>query len=518
VLLFYYCIYCFFCIHILSIAQNNPCIKPPGSLLNTCQLFSTRQSRDGSWQLINSNTKYNTPLGTRIAANRLKTSYTRTQVHKNHPTGSILFPGASSLAQMLDDFLSSLENVEENYEKRFAQGKDNYFIVYFSRIQLTVLHALYQYLLTIYTTCNLSHIETLQAYFDNETKQALNKKTMIINHLINIIESQANSAIVMRFPNIPQHLATRIGPMMMKQDYGADLNLMIAGEEIRLFTDIKAQQYYQKRRELYSTILGKYLKLFKNYTATLDQADKQYGTIFTQHATHIYTIMSAQTPLLNKQGSAQNMIESLRTIKTINPPLFFYTQETLRGLRLIQQLSNDLPVNSEKISWPSALIEHASKGTPITDRFGNVMSNQPRAYFLTNQGAITKSVSNAAQLFVNIPTAENMYTQEVKMQPSWLNTPQGVLCVLRACLGDYMALFDPLLKEEKILDPCLSCIILNAGIAANLVGNESEKRQACADCDWYLEQLRKMVQETPDNTTIPPVQSPDNPPEPFSPS
>ncbi|MEX0940308.1 MAG: hypothetical protein WDZ41_03035 [Candidatus Babeliales bacterium] len=485
--------------------RESSCIQPAGSQLSSCQLFSIWQTENGNPELVTAGTKYNIPLGSRIAANRMKTSYTRTLVHKNHPSGGSLFPGAGGLGQQLNSFLDSVEQlVEADYEQRFAQKKDNYFIAYFSRIQLTVLHELYQYLMSIYTAFNMTHINNIQEYLDNAANQALNKKTMIINHLVSIIEAQANQAIVMRFPNIPQHIATRMGPMMMQHDYGADLNLMIEGTEKELFDELETQEYYKKRREVYLDIFGKYLSFFKNYTATLNQEDQAFGTRFTRYAQEVQKVINANKPSIIKRGSMKAKIDALRTIKTINPPLFFYDEETLRSLRIIPKIAKDLPPNSQKVAWPKKLIEDARTGAPITDKFGNIISNQPRAYFLDKNGNVTRSSSGDVRLFVNIPTAQNMYSQQVKAQPDWLNSQEGVILMLRACLGDYTAVFDPLLKAEEIFDPCISCIILNAALKANIMGNQTT--QACRDCQWYLEQIKNILKATaPEIPEAPPA-------------
>ncbi len=505
-------IFLFTTLQLIAIRQEESCIKPAGSTFSSCQLFSTWQNPNGSSQLVTAATKFDTPLGTRVAANRMKTGYMRTLVHKNHPTGSALFPQESTLASLLNSFLDSVEVlVEEDYEQQFAKGKDNYFITYFSRIQMTILHELYQYLLSIYTAFNMTHISNMWDFLENETNQALNKKTMIINHLVNVIEAQANQAITMRFPNMPQHLATRTGAMMMKQDYGANLNLMLEGEELRLFEDINVQKYYKLRRELYTEIFGKYLKFFKSYTATLQQDDPVYGSKFVKHAQDIQKILNAKKPTINKKGSIKEKVTALRTIKTINPPLFFYEEETLRGLKIIPRIARDLPPNSQKVPWPAKLVEDARTSAQMIDKFGNVISNQPRAYFLDKDGNITKSVASAIRLFVNIPTAQHMYSQKVQSQPDWLNSTEGVMLMLRACLGDYTALFDPLLKKERIIDPCLSCIILNAALKVGLFASATEQKQACDDCEGFLEILRKIIAESAPEPAAPPPPPPPGP-------
>jgi hypothetical protein len=507
-------------------------LTPQSSLstLNENQLFSTWVDKEGQKLVVTSATKYNTPLGVRIGANRERTGFSRTLTHKNHPGGLELFPG-DQLAQQLDAFIESVEVIIEedktDYAKRFASGKDDYFIVYFQRIQLTILHELYQYLLSIYITFNMTNIRNTWDLLGNEMSQALNKKTMIINHLINVIEAQANNAITARFPGLPQHLATPIGPVMMQHDYGADLNQMLEKDEVTFFDELGFDKkdismmdeqtkalydYYQKRRTCYLGILGKYLKFFKNYTATLKQDDPKYGTKFVEHAQHIQSILNAQMPqkpstsLTMQEKLSAAHLQALRDIKTINPPLFFYDSETLRALKIIPKIAKDLPANSKKVSWPSKLVDDAKQAKPMTNRYGNVISTKPPAYFLDELGQQTTNPSSARKLFVNIPTANNMYSQQIRIQPDWLNSADGVLLMLRACLGDYTAILDPVLKSEKILDPCIECIIMNA---AQTVGLMNVDQTTCSDCDDYINALKDVLKSEEPITPQPPIELPE---------
>ena len=180
-------------------------------------------------------------------------------------------------------------------------------------------------------------------------------------------------------------------------------------------------------------------------------------------------------------------------------------------MKIIPSIAKDLPPNSQKVPWPGKLVEDAKTSAQMIDKFGNVISNQPRAYFLDKDGNITKSAASATRLFVNIPTAQHMYSQEVKSQPDWLNSTEGVMLMLRACLGDYTALFDPLLKKEKIIDPCLSCIILNAALKVGLFASTAEEKEACDDCKGFLEMLRKIIAEATPEPAAPPPPPPPGP-------
>lgn len=491
---------------------SKTCVRSLGSKLNSCQLFDPHQNPiTGKKIVVDSDNKYDMPLGSRIGMNRLQVSNTRSQIHNNHPKGGALFPTEGSLASLLNTFLTSID-------------QDNYFLVYFGKIHLLILHEIYQYLMSIYVTFNMTHVQSIQEHLLNQTTQALNKKTMIVNHLLSVIEAQSNKAILTRFPNIPEHLATRMGKMMMKYDYGADLNLMMEKQEDILFapyfnnpdnfktngdgsydpelkneTEKNVKDHFKKRRELYTTIFGNYLKFFKSYTATLEQKDPIYGSAFVKHAQDIQKVIDAQPSHYSKvqkklKGAPiKTKVQTLKDIKSINPPLFFYNSMIFRGMKLIPQLAKDLPKKSENVPWPKKLVEDAKSTGKIKNKFGNVISNVQPAYFEDANGKIIHNEAQAVSLYVNIPTIQNMYTQEVIPQPDWLNSYDGVMMMLRACLGDFTALFSPQLKDELIIDPCLACIILKAAQKAGISLPGTDLEGACSTCETYLESLQKIL-------------------------
>ncbi len=475
-------------ISVLYAQDESTCI--PGQLLNSCQLFNTWKNSLGKPILVTAANKYDTPLGTRICARKFNISYARTHVNLSHPTGQSLFPSDGSFAQQLNDFFSKIQN-------------NDYFLVYFSRIHLIILHELYSYLTKIFTSLNMTHVDSISEYVANESTQALNKKTLIINHLVTLIEAQVNQSILARFPALPKHIATNAGFTMMKHDYGADLDLLIEKQESLLLTDSASQQIITNMRSTYLDIFGSYLKFFNSYGKTVDQPDATYGSRLIKHAYDIQKILEPAKPVINT--SSRINAATLREIKMINPPLFFYDDESIRAIRIISNLIKVFPSNVQKIPWPQKVVDDARNPQPIRDKNGIAITNQPAAYFLDQAGEKTTSVSAAKHLFVNIPTLEHMYSQELLPQPNWLNSPQGILLMVRACLGDFFVLLDPVFDDYEILDPCIRCIIANAAIKAKLMEESSTTKKICEECEDYITALRKQIkQTTPPDTSLPP--------------
>ncbi|OQA35258.1 MAG: hypothetical protein BWY54_00667 [Candidatus Dependentiae bacterium ADurb.Bin331] len=489
---------CLFLIYIvLSIDFSMNCDTcVPTSSLNSCQLFHTWQDKSGNPLQITSQNKYNTPLGTMACARKFNLSHLRLATTKNHPSGQTLFPTNSTFAALLNNFLSSID-------------KNNYFLVYFSRIHLVILHELYSYLMKIYTTFNMNVTRDLKEYLTNEPTQALNRKTHIINHFLNIIEAQSNQAITSRMPALPKHLATYTGnTLLLNHDYGADLNLLIENQELNVVSDPVVQQGIRDMRSDYLTIFGNYLQFFRAYTISLEQPDPTYGSVFVRHATEIQKIMSNATPTIDPNSPLNQRATILRQIQLINPPIFFYDDETLRSLKVIPKTASTFGPKIQKVGWPTKVVQDAQNPKPIVDKNGIVISKLPPAYFVDAQGNQVTNIASAARLYVNIPTLDHMYTQQILQQPTWLNSYQGVMLMLRACLGDFTALFDPIFTDELILDPCMRCIIMNSAIKAGIVVS-AQPAQVCQECQDYLSSLRKLISQQQQSQQGPPPPPPD---------
>ena len=105
------------------------------------------------------------------------------------------------------------------------------------------------------------------------------------------------------------------------------------------------------------------------------------------------------------------------------------------------------------------------------------------------------------RLFVNIPTMQYLYIQELLPQPAWLNSMEGVMKMVQACLGDFSKLLDPLFINEGILDPCLQCIIQNGSLKAGLV---SASQTTCGTCEEFITVIKKGLELAKQQSDAPP--------------
>lgn len=350
---------------------------------------------------------------------------TDTMLYHNYPKGSELFDkNAGNLAQKFDTLVAQLQQNPK-------------LISFFRKIHINVLNELYEYLMKIYTTFNLRHVgitQTAQGTLSidvptcltDDFMYATNKKTLVVNHLVNLIEAQFNSAI-QSYINIPHLTATTVGKSMIQSDFSIDLTHFILKQESEIL---------QTLQQTYLQFLTSYIDFFQGYTSYLAQHDATTGlNQFVALAKKIHAY-------IHQDGADQ-------ALANMNPAMFFFDFDTMRAVSMIPQLAKDIPQGTHNVTWPDQIVQAATLRQQI--------DNHPIAYFKDNMGNITTDVGKAAHLYVVTASGADLYQQEALMQPNWLNTSSGVMNILRACMGDFSALL-----SMNILDPCMEALISNA--------------------------------------------------------
>ncbi len=179
--------------------------------------FGANTTIDGTPMKITPGTKYRTAPAVTAVQNLSLVSYT--QLQKQIQTSQQpLFPNNPQLAAAYQNFMGSMEATPS-------------FLPLFRKLHLIALHEIYIYLTGIYTSLNMTHIDDLKTYMLTEKKYALNKKTLIINHLINVIMAQLNQALRALMPGLPESYAIHAGMMCIKSDQLSDPNFFIVDLE-----------------------------------------------------------------------------------------------------------------------------------------------------------------------------------------------------------------------------------------------------------------------------------------------
>lgn len=375
----------------------------------------------------------------------------------------------STLSTIINEFDSLMNLVSSN----------NNFVQFFRKIHLNILNELYEYLMNIYTNFNLQHPGSTSTngnvsvdvtdYLANQETYSTNVKTLIINHLINLIEEQFSGAVTAIMPSVPQLFATKVGKTTVYSDYSVDLTNYI-------LQDVSSD--LDSLRSTYLNGLQTYLSFFKNYTALISVADDSTG--FSQFCSVAQNIDSVLTTT-----DMQTMMSKM------NPPIFFYNENSMRALRLIPALAKKIPSNTQSIGWPSTLVQAASNKTIVTSSG----TSHPIAYFTDASGNVVTSQAQATNLYACIQSGSEFIQEKVLKQPDWLNTEEGILNILRGCMGDFTALLG-----MGILDCCMETLINNA-----LNPTASSSNEIATTCESLINSYQPVAGST--DTPSPPTVS-----------
>ena len=414
----------------------------------------TAQQDDGSWvatqSFTNRTSKNMVPPGYKSGLQGGSFTFLSLQGDLKAPSGSSIFSlGSSSSSgtvsgQALDDSSSvSLSTISSEFDSLISTLQSNTaFVKFFRKVHLNILNELYEYLMNIYTNFNLHHPGSSLAddgslsisipdYISAEETYAMNIKTLIVNHLVNLIEEQFNSSVQAMMPNVPELFATKIGKTTILSDYSVDITNFI-------LTDISSD--LEDLQTAYLDAFKQYLTFFQDYTSLISTADDSTGfSQFCSVAENINNILTST----DADSDVANM----------NPQMFFYDTNTMRALRVIPDLAKKLPSGVQSIGWPDTLV------TAATEKYILTVSgtSHPVAYFTDANGNIVTSEAQASHLYAIIQSGADYFQEEVLKQPDWLNTEEGVLNILRACMGDFTAIL-----EMDVLDCCMETLINNA--------------------------------------------------------
>jgi hypothetical protein len=356
---------------------------------------------------------------------------------KNYPSGASIFPGHAAASAKFDAMIA------------FFQANPE-MIAFFRKVHINILNQLYHHLMSVCVNFNLQHVGIVQtqagtlqvdipAFLTFEKEYGSNNKTLIINHLVNIIESQFNSSIRSYVPNLPQQFASFLGKTLIYNDYSIDLTK---------FLDQQVEAGMIAYKQKYLQGLAVYLDFFQTYTSYLLKEQKKGQSEFTEF------VRMAENINQFLYGDADPKADKeLIAIKKMNPPLFSFTYDDIRALKMIPYLAKTLPKNSKKIMWPEHIVQAANQGIVLTIPG---QAPHPIAYFKNSLGSVVKNMNNdpAIKLFICMRSGQNLFEEELIAEPDWLNSWSGVAGIMRACFGDFSALLG-----LNILDPCMETLI-----------------------------------------------------------
>lgn len=346
-------------------------------------------------------------------------------LYQNYPSGNVLFPNNPDVASAFNTMINSIK-------------KNPSLIEFFRKIHILSLNQLYMYLMKIYTNLNLTNsgysfdsatpTADIPAFLKDEALYDINKKRLAINHFMNLIQSQFGLSIISYVPTTVPDTAVTLGKIFVSNDYGIDLTP---------FTEPQKDPAIIASQEVFINFLRQYIHFFKTYTDLLSQIDAKGISQFYNVAQSISNLLSPQKPD--------------QTALKMNPAMFFYDIESMRAIQFIPFVAGTIHAKSKIIPWAPSAVNAAVKNS--------IVNKHAVAYFKDAADKYTTDQNKAAHLYFMIETGASLFEQELLAQPAWLNTQEGCIRILRACLGDFSALVGTGILEdesEKIIQKALS--------------------------------------------------------------
>ncbi len=182
-------------------------------------MFNSTTNADGSPRKVTQKNQYDMPAASQALNKSFSSNFTG-DLNLQLPELSFNNP---AITKAYNDFVLALQ---ENPN----------FLSMFKKIHITTLHQLYQYLIGIYATLNLMNINDLKTYIILEKQLGLNKKTLILSHLVEIIQKQLTQTIQGIMPGMPDQVAIRAGISALKNQGANNLNMFTLDMEESVLT------------------------------------------------------------------------------------------------------------------------------------------------------------------------------------------------------------------------------------------------------------------------------------------
>lgn len=132
----------------------------------------------------------------------------------------------------LTDSLFDNSPLEKKYQTLIQQFKNcPTFIPIFTKFHILALSQLYQYLIGIYVSLTMTHIDSLDSYILLEQLYALNSKALIVQYLVSLVERQLNQALLGLFPTLPRAFLVHAGLSSLQCDNVSRLDLLFVNME-----------------------------------------------------------------------------------------------------------------------------------------------------------------------------------------------------------------------------------------------------------------------------------------------
>ena len=288
--------------------------------------------------------------------NLTNVSFTQVQQQLQTPIKPI-FPPGSDVANAYQNFMNALQS---------APG----FLPIFKKIHITALHQLYMYLTGIYTSLNMTHIDDLKTYMVTEKKYCLNKKTLIINHLLQVIMAQLNQALRATMPGMPEQYAIAGGMTCIQSDKISNPNMFILDLEKSVLATLGLTKLDPSKIMATSLALKKYISLLNIEESTdlqagvtaLGSSDFSSNNLSEKEAAALVSALQKIISFLGIQQLTGQLASITALFKSPSNGNQITTEQVAQLQRLIAQCVYAAPLNDE-IQLAQTFAELLGNGT-----------------------------------------------------------------------------------------------------------------------------------------------------------
>ena len=320
-------------------------------------MFTSNTTIGGQPMKVTPQTKYRIPLAAQALAKLNNISFTQGQTQVNHP--QTLFPNNAALMQAYNNFMNALKDVPS-------------FFPLFRKIHITALHQIYLHLVGIYTTLNMTHMDDLKTYMATEKKYALNKKTLIINHLINVVMAQLNQSLRALIPGLPENYAISTGMGCIQSDKVSDPDILVLDIEKYVLSTLGLEQIPGSQTSLAYLGVRRYMSLVGIQTSPdletaltyLNSTPFSVKNLTKEQATLLSGTMYKILAYLNQEQNLKNIDAIIGFLKGENSQAAT-SQEVKQLARLVAELSYEKLLEGE-IAFTDRLNQLLGSGNSIS--------------------------------------------------------------------------------------------------------------------------------------------------------
>ncbi len=183
------------------------------------------------------------------------------------------------------------------------------FIPMFRNLHIVALHQIYTHLVGIYITLNMTYITDIKSYLALEKRFGLNKKTLIINQLVKVIQSQLTQALLTLLPGVPLSYSIQSGMRTIHRDTLSNPDALVLDLETAVLTAIGASPVSNNDAiQLYSTLTSPEAQELIRRNKEINIRDLEQGLKI------IYQGAGFVKPLVKNRPVAQAVVAAINTI------------------------------------------------------------------------------------------------------------------------------------------------------------------------------------------------------------